>query len=60
MISRVVNYLISSKEELKKVSWPSQSQTINETLLVVALSLAVAVYLGLLDYFFTFFLDLIL
>ena len=39
--------------EKKHVSWPSRRLTIVYTVVVVIVSLAVAVYLGLLDYVFT-------
>ncbi|MFA6042062.1 MAG: preprotein translocase subunit SecE [Patescibacteria group bacterium] len=42
-------YFRESYEELKKVSWPSRKQTINDTLLVIAVSVGVAAFLGALD-----------
>ena len=39
--------------ELKKVVWPSRQQTSNLSTLVIAVSLAVGVALGLLDAVFT-------
>lgn len=38
--------------ELKKVSWPSRKQTFDKTLLVIAISLVLAVYLGSVDFIF--------
>lgn len=38
--------------ELKKVTWPSRKQTLNKTLLVIAISLILAVYLGGIDFVF--------
>jgi len=38
--------------ELKKVSWPSRKQTINKTMLVIAISILLAIYLGGLDFIF--------
>lgn len=35
--------------ELKKVNWPTKHQTINYTLVVIGLSVAVAIFLGGLD-----------
>jgi preprotein translocase subunit SecE len=45
-----------AKAELKKVNWPSKQQTINYTLIVVGLSLAVAIFLGALDFVFSYIL----
>lgn len=49
MASRISSYFRESKDELKKVVWPSRKQTINHTVLVVAISLFVAAFLGLVD-----------
>ena len=60
MIKRIKAYLLSCKEELVKVTWPSRQETVQKTLLVIILSLAVAVYIGALDYVFNILLDLII
>ena len=39
--------------ELRKVTWPTREETQRLTSLVVAVSLAVGLSLGALDYFFT-------
>lgn len=38
---------------MKHVSWPSRRLTIMYTIVVVAISAATAIYLGLLDYVFS-------
>jgi preprotein translocase subunit SecE len=60
MPNRVLNYLKHSRDELKKVSWPSRQLTLQHTLLVIGISLVMAVLLGAIDYFFTKALELIL
>lgn len=45
-------YLKEVVHELKKVSWPSRQQTINKSLLVLAVSAILAIYLGGLDFVF--------
>ncbi len=47
------NYIKDVRGELKHVSWPTRAQVIAYSLVVIGLSLAVAVYLGLLDYLFS-------
>lgn len=47
-----MQYLAEVWRELKKVDWPSQNQTIQQTVLVMAVSILIAAYLGGLDYFF--------
>lgn len=49
-MNAILKYIQDSRQELKKVSWPSRQQTTNSTLLVVAVSVAVAALLGALDY----------
>lgn len=50
----VSKYLQETKSELKKVTWPTKNQTINDTLMVLALSVAMAAFIGVLDYVFNF------
>lgn len=52
-MKKVIDYFKEAKSELKKVIWPSKEQTVNHTLLVIGISLAVAIFLGALDYLFT-------
>jgi len=49
-MNKLVNYLKESKVELKKVIWPTKQQTRNHTLLVIGVSLAVALFLGAVDF----------
>jgi len=49
-MNKLVNYLKGSKEELSKVVWPSREVIINHTGVVIAISLAVAVFLGFVDF----------
>lgn len=50
--NRVIRYLKESKDELKKVVWPTRQETVRNTLLVIGVSVGVAVFLGLIDYIF--------
>jgi len=47
------NYFKEVRAELKHVTWPTRQMVVVYTAVVVAISLAVAVYLGLLDYILT-------
>ena len=51
-------YIKDTKGELKHVSWPTQKQTINFTLVVMGLSVFVGALLGVFDYVFTSLLKL--
>ena len=48
-----IQYLKDTRGELRHVAWPTQSQTVIYTALVIAVSVFAAVYLGLFDFLFT-------
>ncbi|MDO8510172.1 MAG: preprotein translocase subunit SecE [bacterium] len=56
----VVNYVKETKGELKHVSWPTRRQAIGYTVLVIAVSLVTAFYLGLFDFLFSLGLEEVL
>ncbi len=58
MFSKFIAFVQESKQELKRVEWPTKAETIRMTLIVVFISLAAAIYLGALDYAFTKLLGL--
>jgi preprotein translocase subunit SecE len=60
MVNKIVNYVKSSVEEMKKVSWPTKKQTYQYTLLVVGISVSMAAFLGTLDFIFNLGLEAIL
>jgi len=48
-----IQYLKDTRSELNHVAWPTRMQTIVYTILVIALSILVSLYLGFFDYVFT-------
>jgi preprotein translocase subunit SecE len=54
------NYIKGSIEEMKKVTWPTKEQATRYTILVIAISLVVAIFLGSIDYLFAEGLKLII
>jgi len=52
MISQAITYFKESKAEIKKVTWPTRETVKRLTILVIAISIATAVFLGLLDLVF--------
>lgn len=46
------NYFKEVRAEMRHVSWPTRQQAVVYTIVVIVVSLATAVYLGLLDYIF--------
>jgi len=57
MLSKLINYLKETKIELKYVKWPTRNQTINFTLLVIGISLAVSLFMGFFDAIFAYLLQ---
>lgn len=49
----MIQYFKDVRSEMKHVSWPTQRQAAVYTAVVIAISLATAIYLGLWDYLFT-------
>ncbi|MBL7058725.1 preprotein translocase subunit SecE [Patescibacteria group bacterium] len=56
-MNSLIQYFKESYEEVKKVTWPTQQEIMNYTLLVIGVSIAVATFLGGLDYIFTIGLE---
>lgn len=56
MLERTKQFLGQSRDELRKVEWPSQKEAVRLTLIVLAFSLFLAVYLGAFDLLFSFVL----
>ncbi len=52
-MSKIKDYFNETKVELKHVIWPSRSQTIFYTVVVVAVSVLIAYFLGLFDFLFS-------
>lgn len=53
-------FLKEAKTELKKVIWPDKRQTTIHTFVVIGISLAVSVFLGMIDFLMTFGVDKLL
>lgn len=56
-MTRIVNYIKETREELKHVSWPTRRQAIAFTVAVIIISLVAAAYLGFFDYLFSLILQ---
>ncbi len=48
----VVKYFHETRAELRKVTWPTREEARNLTMIIVAVTIAMAVFLGLFDYVF--------
>jgi len=55
--TKIVTFLKEVRLEMKKVNWPTRQQTIRYTLIVIGVSVAVAAFLGTIDFIFTTLLN---
>lgn len=56
-ITRFIDYVKSSRLELRHVNWPSRKESVRLSLLVIGVSLAVAAFLGGVDFVMQFILN---
>ena len=49
----LVQFLKETKIELKKVKWPSKDEVVRLTLIVIAVSAGVSLFISALDFIFT-------
>ena len=57
LFKKIEQFLRDVATELKKVSWTSRRELVDSTIVVVASIFALAVIVGILDYFLTMILD---
>lgn len=60
MLTSIKTYLIEAVAEMRKVVWPTKKQTMSYTTLVIGLTLGMAVFMVVLDYFFNIGLKLLI
>lgn len=49
---RTRGFVRDTRSELRKVVWPTREEAINLTLIVIAVSVAIGLFLGAVDYIF--------
>jgi len=60
MATSPATFVRETRDELKKVRWPSRSDITRLTSVVIIVSLIVGVFLGTLDYFLTKLTELLI
>lgn len=55
----ITKYFRDTFAEMKQVKWPTRNQALMYSLLVIAISVLTALFLGAFDFLFTNFIDLI-
>jgi len=53
LFTKIIIFFKEVRLEMKKVNWPTRQETIRYTLIVVGISVAVAIFLGAVDFIFT-------
>jgi len=51
--NKITTFLKEVMLEMKKVNWPTRQETVRKTLIVIGISVAVAIFLGSIDFIFT-------
>ncbi len=59
-MKKVVDFFSEVKLELSKVTWPTKDEVVRLTLVVIAISAIVGIYIGGVDYLFTKLLELLI
>ncbi len=57
---RVIDFMIATEGEMKKVSWPTRSELVNSTIVVIVISAIAALLVGILDFIFATSLSMVL
>jgi len=56
MFGKIKNFFIESRHELMQVQWPTRSEATYLTVMVIAISIILAAFLGGLDYLLAYLL----
>jgi len=57
--NRIVRFYRETRAELRKVVWPSRQEATRLSLIVVSVTLAMSVFLGIVDFLFSRLIGLI-
>jgi len=60
IVMKIFNFIKEAIAEFKKVQWPTRKQTIRLTVLVIAASVLVGLFISGADYLFTEAIELLL
>ncbi|MEK7181995.1 MAG: preprotein translocase subunit SecE [Patescibacteria group bacterium] len=56
-MKKLFSFISEAKVELSRVNWPTRKQIFQYTLAVILISFAVAVFLGSLDFLFSYLVE---
>jgi preprotein translocase subunit SecE len=55
----LINYVKATRSEMVHVNWPSRKDTVQYTILIIAISVGVSIVLGISDFVFSKLLTLL-
>jgi len=58
--NRIVRYFKETRAELRKVTWPTRQEATNLSLIVLGVTVAMAIFLGAVDFLFATLIRLII
>ncbi len=59
-MKKISGFLREVVSEMRKVTWPGRKELIGSTIVVVVLVLIIAFYIGLVDFFLSRLMDMVL
>lgn len=59
MVEKIKLFFVEARQEFNRVNWPSANETMRLTLIVIAMSIFIAAFLGAFDALFAYLLSLI-
>jgi len=60
MTRKIRSFLEGTKQEIKKVNWPTKEETIRYTVFTIGFSIVLSLFLGVFDFIFLRLLELII
>ena len=60
MANKILSFFEETKTELKKVTWPTRTELIGSTAVVLFTTILLAAYIGFFDYFFSIAMKLLI
>jgi preprotein translocase subunit SecE len=57
IVKKIITFLKEVKVELKKVTWPTKQEATKHTIVVIAVSIVAAAFLGGIDFLFSYLID---
>ena len=60
MIGGIAQFVRETRQELKKVSWPTREELVGSTVLVVVTTFILAAFIGVIDFFLSILIRLLI